>query len=86
MVYSLCTCRHASTCKPFQPVTGPHVWYSSEYQDIESFSYTLTPSDLEELTAAIAQVKQSGLDLKVSLTDVYACADFACLDFQPGPL
>lgn len=56
--------RHASTCKPFQPVTGPHVWYSSEYQDIESYSYTLTPSDLEELTAAIAQVKQTGLDLK----------------------
>ncbi|KAL3162421.1 hypothetical protein ABBQ32_010091 [Trebouxia sp. C0010 RCD-2024] len=56
--------RHASTCKPFEPVSGPHVWYRSDYQDVESYSYTLSPADIQELASAVAEVQRQGIELK----------------------
>lgn len=67
----LLSCRHASTCKPFEPVSGPHVWYRSDYQDVESYSYTLTPGDIEELASAVAEVQRRGIELKVRVVLVH---------------
>lgn len=59
--------RHASTCKPFEPVTGPHAWSRSDYEDVESYSYSFSQADIAELAHAVAEVQGSGLELKVNL-------------------
>ena len=66
LTHPLCFRRHASTCKPFEPVSGPHVWTRAQYEDVESYSYTLNESDITELAAAVDAVKKSGIELKVS--------------------
>lgn len=56
--------RHASTCEPFKPVTGPHVWYRSQYEDVDSYSYQLSAVDIAELAKAVADVRAKRLELK----------------------
>lgn len=63
----LWSCRHASTCEPFKPVTGPHAWYRSQYEDVDSYSYQFSAADIAELAKAVADVRAKGLELKVYL-------------------
>ena len=72
-------CRHASTCKPFEPVSGPHVWYRQDYQDVDSYSYTLSKGDIQELASAVAEVQRRGIELKVhrALVGSLSCPAFA---------
>ncbi|DBB01105.1 hypothetical protein WJX77_002776 [Trebouxia sp. C0004] len=56
--------RHTSTCEPFKPVTGPHAWYQSQYEDVDSYSYQFSAADIVELAEAVADVRAKGLELK----------------------
>lgn len=51
--------------KPHTLVEGPDVWYASDYADPDSYSYTLTETDLQEIDAAVERVYSRGLDIKV---------------------
>lgn len=51
--------------KPHTLVEGPDVWYASEYAHPDSYSYTLTETDLQEIDAAVERVHSKGLDIKV---------------------
>lgn len=52
-------------------MSGPHVWYRSDYQDVESYSYTLSPADIQELASAVAEVQRQGIELKVRVAVEY---------------
>ena len=51
-------------------MSGPHVWYREDYQDVESYSYTLSAGDIQELASAVAEVQQRGIELKVHIAPV----------------
>ena len=71
-------CRHASTCKPFEPVSGPHVWYRSDYEDVDSYSYRLSEADIAEIAKAVSAVRNKGLELKVNLLPFLFAMLLAC--------
>lgn len=52
--------------QPMQPVTDPADWTAADLGPVATWSYRLTESDIEELAAAVADVRCKG----VPLTDV----------------
>ncbi len=51
---------------PFTRIVGPDAWTAADYPSVEAVAHVLNEHQVAELDAAVAQVLQTGKDLKAS--------------------
>jgi len=62
---------------PLQPVVDPAGWSSGDLGDVATWSYRMTDSDIDELSAAVASVRRNGIPVEAVNRDNFPLKDLA---------
>lgn len=54
------------------------MWYRSDYEDVDSYSYQFSEADIAEIAKAVSNVRNKGLELKVGLLSCFLGMLRAC--------